>query len=135
MSNVWVAFVGRFASKKEMGEKFVLYLEGELGYEIIITKLEEVWGSLLRGGSNRYKEGYWIGLLEEKEVLLFLVCCASSTLRPECNNNVQHLYIPQDINLYIVGFQSRTLSLINDGVLEGVNNHYWEGSISVVRIS
>jgi hypothetical protein len=79
MSNVWVVSIGRFASKKEMGEKFGLYPEEELGYEIIITKLEEVWGGLLRGGSNCHKEGYWIGLkgywiglLEEKEALLSL---------------------------------------------------------------
>jgi hypothetical protein len=44
MFNVWVAFARRFASKEEMGKKFVLSLEEELGYEIIITKLEEVWG-------------------------------------------------------------------------------------------
>jgi len=33
-----------------------------------------------------------------------------------------------------VGSQSRTLSFINDGVSEGVNNHYWEGRISMVKI-
>ncbi len=44
MSNVWVAPIGRFASKEEMGKKFVLSLKEELGYERIITKLEEVWG-------------------------------------------------------------------------------------------
>jgi hypothetical protein len=37
-----VAFIGRFASKEQMGKNFVLSLEKELGYEIIITKLEEV---------------------------------------------------------------------------------------------
>jgi hypothetical protein len=51
--------------------------------------------------------------------------------KPECNNNVQHLYI----KLYIVGFQSKTLNLTNDGVSEGVNNHYWESRVSMVRIS
>jgi len=49
MSNVWVASARRFASKEEMGEKFVLTPKEELGYERIITKLEEVWGSLLKG--------------------------------------------------------------------------------------
>jgi hypothetical protein len=44
MFDVWVASTGRFASKEEMGEKFVLSLEEELGYEKIVTKLEEVWG-------------------------------------------------------------------------------------------
>jgi hypothetical protein len=44
MSNVWVALVGRFASKEEMGKKQLLSLEEELGYERIITKLEKVWG-------------------------------------------------------------------------------------------
>jgi hypothetical protein len=40
-------FCGKIASKKEMGEKFVLSLEKELGYEGIVTKMEEVWGVLL----------------------------------------------------------------------------------------
>jgi hypothetical protein len=47
MFDVWVASVGKFASKKEMGEKFVLSVEKELGYEGIVTKLEKVWGGLL----------------------------------------------------------------------------------------
>jgi hypothetical protein len=41
MSNVWVASARRFASKEEMGENFVLFPKEELGYERIITKLEE----------------------------------------------------------------------------------------------
>jgi len=44
MSNVWVASTRRFASKEEMGKKIMLSLEEELGYERIVTKLEEVWG-------------------------------------------------------------------------------------------
>jgi len=63
-----------------------------------------------------------------------MVCHASSTFKPECNNDVQHLYILQDIKLYIVGSQSRTLNLINVEVSKGMNNHYWEGRISMVRI-
>jgi hypothetical protein len=55
MFDVWVAFIGRFASKEEMGEKFVLSLEEELGYEIIITKLEELWGGLLKDRDNYCK--------------------------------------------------------------------------------
>ncbi len=92
-------------------------------------------GVLLRGGNNCCKKGDYIGLLEENKVFLFMVCRTSSTLRLECNNDVQHLYMLQDIKLYIVGFQLRTLNLINDGMSEGMNNHYWEGRGSVVRIS
>jgi hypothetical protein len=55
-----VACVGRFGSKEEMGEKFVLSLEEELGYEKIITKLEEVGGLLKRGDNCCKKE---IGLV------------------------------------------------------------------------
>ncbi len=44
MSDVWVVYVGRFASKEEMGKKIMLSLEEELGYERIVTKLEEAWG-------------------------------------------------------------------------------------------
>jgi hypothetical protein len=50
MYGVWVASAGKFTSKKEMGKKFMLSLEEELGYEIIIIKLEEVWGE--GGGGN-----------------------------------------------------------------------------------
>ncbi len=50
-------FCGKIASKKEMGEKFVLSLEKELGYEGIVTKMEEVWGVLLWGADNCCKEG------------------------------------------------------------------------------
>jgi hypothetical protein len=50
-----VVFVRRFSSKKEMGKKIMLSLEKELGYEIIITKLEEVLGGLLRRGNNNCK--------------------------------------------------------------------------------
>jgi hypothetical protein len=64
-----------------------------------------------------------------------MICCVLSTFKPKCNNNVQHLYIPQDIKLYIVASQSRTLNLINDGVLKGMNYHYWEGRLSMVKIS
>ncbi len=63
-------------------------------------------------------------MLEENTTFPSMVCRASSTFRLECNNNAQHLYILQDIKLYIVGSQSKTFSLINDGVLKGVNNHY-----------
>jgi hypothetical protein len=38
--DMWVAFTKNFASKEEMGEKFVLSLEEELGYEKIVTNLE-----------------------------------------------------------------------------------------------
>ncbi len=103
-----------------MGEKIVLSPKKELGYERIVTKLKKVWGGLLKGWDNRCKEGDWIGLLEENKAFWSMVCCASSTFRPECSNNVQHLYIPQDIKLYLVGSQSRTLSLINDGMSKGV---------------
>jgi hypothetical protein len=34
-----LAFARRFASKEEMGEKIVLSLKKELGYERIVTKL------------------------------------------------------------------------------------------------
>ncbi len=102
MSDVWVASIGRFAFKEEMGEKFVLSPKEELGYEIIITKLEEVWGSLLKQGDNCCKKGDWIGLLEENKTFLSMVCHVSSTFRLECNNNVWHLYIPQNMNIYIV---------------------------------
>ncbi len=89
VSNVWVAFEGRFASKEEMGQKFVLSLEEELGYEKNVTKLEEVWGGgLLRRGDNHCKEGDWIGLLEENKVLSSLVCHVSFTFKPKCSNNV-----------------------------------------------
>jgi hypothetical protein len=40
MFDMWVASTKNFASKEEMGEKFVLSLEEELGYERIVTKLE-----------------------------------------------------------------------------------------------
>ncbi len=40
MFDVWVVSIRRFASKEEMGEKFVLSPKEELGYEIFITKLE-----------------------------------------------------------------------------------------------
>jgi hypothetical protein len=103
----WVAFVGKFASKKKMDEKFVLSPEKELGYEGIVIKLEEVLGvggGLLRGGDNCFKEGNWIGLLEKNKTFRSMVCCTSSTLRLECNNDVQHFYMLQDIKLYIVGF-------------------------------
>ncbi len=66
----------------------------ELGYEIIITKLEEVCGGLLKGGDNHCKKGNWIGLLEKNKAFLSMVCGVSSNFRPECSNNVQHLYIP-----------------------------------------
>ncbi len=33
-----------------------------------------------------------------------------------------------------MGSQSRTLSLINDGMFEGMNNHYWEGKVLLVKI-
>jgi hypothetical protein len=56
MSDVWVASIGKFASKKEMGDKLVLSPKEELGYERIITKLEEVWGSLLKKGNICCKE-------------------------------------------------------------------------------
>ncbi len=77
-----------------------------------------------RRGNNRCKERNWIGLLEENKTFPFMVCFVSSTFKHEHNNNVQHLYIPQNIKLYVVGSQSRMLSHINDGVSEGVNNHY-----------
>ncbi len=127
MFDVWVASARRFASKEEMGKKIVLFPEEELGYEKIVIKLEKVWGGLLRGGDNHCKEGDWIGLLEENKAWESMVCYASSTFRLECSNDVQHLYIPQDIKLYTMGSQSKTLSFINDGMLEGMNNHYWEG--------
>jgi len=38
-----VASKGRFASKEEMGENFVLSRKKELGYDKIVTKLENVW--------------------------------------------------------------------------------------------
>jgi len=38
--DMWVASTKNFASKEEMGEKFVLSLEEELGYEKIVTNLE-----------------------------------------------------------------------------------------------
>jgi hypothetical protein len=72
----------------------VLSPKEELGYEIIITKLEEVWGGLLKGGNNRCKKRNWIGLLEGNKAFLSMVCGVSSNFRLECNNNVQHLYIP-----------------------------------------
>jgi hypothetical protein len=75
-------------------------------------------GGLLKGGNNHCKIGDWIVLLEDNKVFSSMVCCASSTFKHECNNNVQHLYILQDIKLYIVGSQSRTLSFINDGMME-----------------
>jgi hypothetical protein len=111
------------ASKEEVGEKFVLSPKEKLGYEIIIIKLDKVWGGVLKRGDNCCKEVNWIGLLEKNKVFMSMVYCVLSTFRPKCNNNVQHFYIPQDIKLYIVGSQSRTLSLINDGVSEGMNNH------------
>jgi hypothetical protein len=86
--NVWVAPIGRFASREEMGKKIVLSLEEELGYERIVTKLEEVWGDLLRWGDNYCKKGNWIGLLEENKVFPSMVCCASFTFRPKCSNDV-----------------------------------------------
>jgi len=101
-------------------KKIVLSPKKELGYERIVTKLKKVWGGLLKGGDNCCKEGDWIGLLEENKAFSSMVCCASSTFRPECSNNVQHLYIRQDIKLYVVGSQSRTLNLINDGMSKGV---------------
>jgi len=115
----WIYHYQRSA-KKEMGEKIVLSPRKELGYERIVSKLEKVRGGLLKGGDNHCKEGDWIGLLEKHKAFSSMVCCASSTFRPECNNNVQCPYIPQDIKLYVVGSQSRTLSLINDGMLKGV---------------
>jgi hypothetical protein len=114
MSDVWVAFVGIFASKEEMGKKIMLSLEEELGYERIITKLEEAWGGLLKEGDNHCKEGDWFAKKINK-MFLSMVCHASFTFKLECNNNVQHLYILQNIKLYIVGSQSRTLNFINDG--------------------
>jgi hypothetical protein len=42
MFDVWVVSKGKLASKEEMGEKIVLSLEKEVGYERIITKLEKV---------------------------------------------------------------------------------------------
>jgi len=58
-----------------MGEKFMLSPKKELGYERIVTKLKKVWGSSLRGGDNRCKEGNCIGLLEENKAFSFMVCC------------------------------------------------------------
>ncbi len=116
MFDVWVVSKGKLASKEKMSKKFVLSLKKEVGYERIITKLEKVWEGLLRGGDNCCKERHWIGLLEKNNAFLFMVCCASSTFRPKRNNNVQHFYILQDIKLYFVGSQSRTSSLINDGM-------------------
>ncbi len=50
MSDVWVASIGKFASKKEMGDKLVLSPKEELGYEGIVIRLEEVqWGFIERG--------------------------------------------------------------------------------------
>jgi hypothetical protein len=60
-------------------------------------------GGLLRGGNNYCKERDLIGLLEENKVFLSMVCRVSFTFKPECNDDVQHLYISQDIKLYIVG--------------------------------
>ncbi len=118
-----MASARRFASKEEMGQKIVLSPKEELGYEKIISKLEKVWGGLLRGGDNHCKEGDGIGLLEENKAWESMVCCASSTFRLECSNDVQHLYISQDIKLYIMGSQSKTLSFINE-MSKAVNNHY-----------
>jgi hypothetical protein len=88
MYSVWVASAGRFASKEEMGENFVLSPEEKLGYEIIIIKLEEVWGPLLKGGDNRCKEVNWIGLLKNNKVFMSMVCCVLYIFRLECSNNV-----------------------------------------------
>jgi hypothetical protein len=93
MSNVWVASTRRFASKEEMGKKIMLSLEEELGYERIVTKLEEVGGGLLRRGDNCCKKRNWIGLLEENKVFMSMVCRVSFHFKPECNSDVQHLYI------------------------------------------
>jgi hypothetical protein len=50
-------------------------------------------GALLRGGDNCCKEVDWISLLKENKAFMSMVCRASSTFRPKCNNNVLHLYI------------------------------------------
>jgi hypothetical protein len=74
-------------------QKIVLSLEEELGYERIVTKLEKVWGGLLKGWNNSCKEKYWIGLLEKNKVFSSMVCHVLFTFKPECNNDVQHFYI------------------------------------------
>jgi hypothetical protein len=88
MYSVWVAFIGKIASKEEMGKKIMFSLEEELGYERIIIKLEKVWGGLFKGGDNSCKEINWIGLLEKNKVFMSMVCCVLSTFKPKCNNNV-----------------------------------------------
>jgi hypothetical protein len=134
MFDVWVVSIRKLASKEEMGENFVLSPEEQLGDERIIIKLEELWGGLLRGGDNCCKEVDWIGLLEEKNafhlwfVVLHLPLDLNATMM-FCTN------ILQDIKLYIVGSLSKTFSLINDGVSKGVNKHYWEGRVLMIRIS
>ncbi len=90
MFDVWVVFIGRFASKEETGEKFVLSLEEDLGYERIVGR---VVGGFIERGDNHCKKVNWIGLLEKNKTFMFMVCHASSTSRLECNNDVQHLYI------------------------------------------
>jgi hypothetical protein len=49
MFDVWVVCVRKFASKEKMGKKIVLSPKEELGYERIVTKLEQVSRGLLRG--------------------------------------------------------------------------------------
>jgi len=98
-----VASKGRFASKKEMGEN--LCYPQKRSWDMIesLPSWKMCGGGLLKGGDNCCKKGDWISLLEENKAFPFMVCCVSSTFRHECNNNVQHLYIPQDIKLYVVG--------------------------------
>jgi hypothetical protein len=61
MSDVWVVSIGKFASKKEMGDKLVLSPKEELGYEGIVIRLEEVQGGFIERGKQLLQKRrlYW----------------------------------------------------------------------------
>jgi hypothetical protein len=99
MFDVWVASIRRLASKEEMGEKFVLSPEEDLGYERIVIKLEELRGFNEKGRQLLQRSRLdWFA--RRKQGISSMVCRAPSIFTPKCNNDVPHLHLARHQIIY-----------------------------------